>query len=250
MILKFVWCLVFYLVIVFFPYCFETFTAHKTMRSGETKLWEAVPSHKILYPTVFPKTETCRVIHWIMFLCFSLKVIFQTQNHRNTPKWWTVCPETSVELCFQKSSFYFIGNVGICITCCFACWLPNWEQSCMQLLLTLGQFLFPLMPYIGIYCYRSLREGPQKPFPVFTSLDEGLHLAGSSLSLTEGRDPWALHKIFIWLENSMCYMCLFPDYLLIGILCSPVTALCLAGSWWNSPLPNLPRANFSMSAQV
>lgn len=78
----------------------------------------------------------------------------------------------------------------------------------------------------------------------------GRHLAGSSLSLTEGRDPWALHKIFIWLENSMCYMCLFPDYLLIGILCSPVTALCLAGSWWNSPLPNLPRANFSMSAQV
>lgn len=184
-----------------------------------------------------------------MSLCFSLKIIFQTQNHRNTPKWWTVCPETSVELCFQKSSFYFIGNVGICITCCFACWLPNWEQFYAVI-----AYLTPVpLPPDALYRDILLQKPEGRTTEAVSCVDllrwggsfsrEFIEFNRRQRSLGSSQDfhmTWEFHVLYVlvsWLSA-------------IGILCSPVTALCSAGSWWNSPLPNLPRAHFSMSAQV
>lgn len=115
--MKFVWCLYFYLVIVFFLISLKPLPLTRPRRPGETKLWESVPAC----------IKYCEPLYsWDRDICsyalnrvsgFYLKVIFQTQNHRSSPQSWAACPETSVELCFRQGSFSVLSTVlcaGFC----------------------------------------------------------------------------------------------------------------------------------------
>lgn len=119
-------------------------------------------------------------MYWITSLCFSLKVIFQTQNHRSAPQSWAACPETSVAPCFRKGPFYFMSTL-MC-------------AGFYVLMLTFQPVPLPLESCEGgALCYRSSREGPQQtPFPVCHLL--GWEGSFSSLSWMKG-DPWAFDQI-------------------------------------------------------
>ena len=195
-----------------------------------------------------------------MSLCFSLKVIFQTQNYRSAPKWWTAYPETSVALGFRKGLSYFINTLLSVSPASLHVSFLTWEQG-----LCINASSSPTwFPVRGCTCYRSLREGQQqKLFPSLCFISLDLEGSLSSLSFLEGKDPWAFYKIdfhiawgFHELYFSLVFWKMHLTFSLVswlsatGSLCSQMTALPSAPGGTLLPLPDLPRASFSMLSQL
>lgn len=145
----------------------------------------------------------------------------------------TAYPKTSVELCFRKSSFYFI-NISVCVALAsLHVDFPPREQGISAYL---SATCLPRDSLCGVVlCYRSLRERPQQKLSPCVSPP---WMTGfiPQLRLLEGRGPWACDETgfhITWGFHAL--YTLVSWWSAAGILCSPVTALCSPSSWWNSP---------------